>query len=471
MFKYLLIILVLFSQKSCAVIKVPQDLPKVFDVINGSCADNEDFCKIDIKLTPADEKNPSEKWRKIDQITKGDKRFYRRDVIYRGICVEKDGLLPDYNEYLNDGLRGSIERSYCIGKVKFYELVDFLDIILGVSFLCLTGRGKNKYIEIFSITNTWRDLRKPENSQASIKLRFIQGMRTITMVLVITCHNYSVMTLTFSKNPEYVENFSIQPVAQILIGSFGFVVQTFFAISAWLLALKLHSIVKKNGAITFKEILILAVNRYFRLIPAMILIIFLYRSIAMEVFLPPVYFSHLEAEQLRCRNGWWTNLLFIQNFSIFEGQMCSPPTWFIAVDTQLYIMTSLLFYLSYKFQLSMKLLLGITVIPALCMQTHLVMTTDFDGLYRVTPRNLPVELLSTSPEIIFSYINTICNVAPYAIGFVFGEIYSKNEQKTIFSTYACKIFWFISFLGLPLVTILLSLYEFPEKWKHCWLLL
>ncbi|KAK9891018.1 hypothetical protein WA026_013351 [Henosepilachna vigintioctopunctata] len=382
--------------------------------------------------------------------------------------MPKELFIEEYIEYKDNGLVGRVDRSFCYENISKLK-ISIYDICMGgavttyILFLVYctvkTNNSKesnenkssqkvNKYIKIFSFTNTWRNINKQNRGEDFDRLRSIQGIRTLTNGIVILTHNYIALTVTFSYNPEYVERLTTNSYTRLIINFFGLVVQTFFTISAWLLATQLNNIVKNNGKITMKDVLIIALNRYFRLIPAMALVILLH-IIPVSVNVP---------SQLLYRSFWiWSN-----NWSCFNANFCNPGTWYLAVDTQLYIMVVLFFYLSQKSKIPMKYFLGLASMIAVSVQAYTLMNTTVDGLLKFVPKMLPGETTFARPEFLISYMGTECSLVTYVIGFMFGSIYVENKHRNMFDTRIKKVFWFVSFFGLPIIT---SLFYAYDSWR------
>lgn len=57
----------------------------------------------------------------------------------------------------------------------------------------------------------------------------------------------------------------------------------------------------------------------------------------------PIWNSRISVEQERCENSWWKNLLYINNYFGNE-QLCMFQSWYLAADTQLFILAPILIY-------------------------------------------------------------------------------------------------------------------------------
>ncbi|KAK9891022.1 hypothetical protein WA026_013354 [Henosepilachna vigintioctopunctata] len=475
-----------FQYVECtASVSDPQEsiLPAIFNSTNEyECPLGHLYCKITVTLRPKDAENPPELWKKIEKVNENDHYNFRRDVIYRTVCEEKNGLSEKYNEYSSYGLIGIVKYRNCF-EVGLNESIPTYDIFVGVIvtlylsvFIYCNIRMKklegsieknqnqgNKYMEVFYVRNAWKELNNINKGQDFQKLLFIQGIRAITISIVLLGHHCIVLMLTFSYNPEYVEQYISSSYSGFLIKSFALIVQTFYVISAWLLAVQLHNMVRKKGEITLKDVSIILLNRYFRLLPHILVIVLLHTSSIWEIYLSKLLYRYITSmERKRCFSGWWQNLLFIQNWSCFNGEMCSPGTWYLAVDTQLFFMVTLFFYFSHKFKIHIKYFLGMAVLLAVGSQVYTVMTTTFNGLLQFTPRMMPPEGAYAAPEHLYSYTTTAGSLVTYVIGFVFGSFYSENKQRDIFNTTVKKFLWIPASFGLPLISIKCYSYSLPR---------
>lgn len=52
-------------------------------------------------------------------------------------------------------------------------------------------------------------------------------------------------------------------------------------------------------------------------------------------------------EQSRCQASWWRNVLYINNY-IGTDQLCMFQSWYLAADTQLFLLAPLLLYPMWK---------------------------------------------------------------------------------------------------------------------------
>lgn len=89
-------------------------------------------------------------------------------------------------------------------------------------------------------------------------------------------------------------------------------------------------------------------HRYIRLTPVIAICMLFYVSLYRHLGSGPLWDSYTSAYQL-CDKSWWGTLLFVQNY-VFPGEMCFGHTWYLAVDTQLYVISPIILIGLYKWK-------------------------------------------------------------------------------------------------------------------------
>ncbi|XP_044746770.1 O-acyltransferase like protein-like [Coccinella septempunctata] len=452
------------------------------------CSENNGiFCKISVTLVPHNSTFDSRAW-KIVEETSQDFRYFDRAKLLHGRCFKKyqirtlnQALQEEYStRYLNESLHGIVNNFRCFEKGRLIlDDVDYWDLLFGsiaviyglfmvgaTTYTYLADHEKDnflvKILSIFSFVTIWKELKKPILNEDFQKLKSIQGLRTLTMMLIISMHAFYGNMFTFLNNPEYVENIYSNIITRCLVTIFTFLVQTFFLISAWLLTIQLSNIIKKNGDLTFKDVVILGINRYFRLLPVIIVLLLALRSNLTFDVISYINEDIAEREVEICRYYWWKNLLFIQNF--YESdKICSGVTWYLATDYQLYLLTLGLFYVGQKLKISRKYLIGLTIITTVATQVGVIANTNFQGFMRLIPRTANLEDMMVSNAFIWSYIPVWCNSITYMVGVIFGTIYFKHKQEKLFEENHKKILWFLGFFGFPILALVAASYQYETR--------
>ncbi|XP_045192779.2 nose resistant to fluoxetine protein 6-like [Mercenaria mercenaria] len=178
-------------------------------------------------------------------------------------------------------------------------------------------------------------------SQASGSLSAINGIRFLSMAWVILGHTY-FFALNYTANGFDLGKTKINQYSFMAIIYATPSVDSFFALSGCLVAyLTLRELQKVGGAKKLNWFMFYF-HRFWRLTPPYMLIILvgtiLYRYIGNGALKPDGDNPFME----NCRDNWWTNLLYINNFAKTD-KMCMGWTWYLANDMQMYILSPLIF--------------------------------------------------------------------------------------------------------------------------------
>ncbi|XP_054739415.1 O-acyltransferase like protein-like [Anastrepha obliqua] len=241
----------------------------------------------------------------------------------------------------------------------------------------------------FRLAENWRRALQPEraNSNANF-LSAIAGLRTIICLWVSTFHVYYYSLFALSNAPMMfaaLANFLYQPLLQAV-----FFVDIFFVMSALLLVYNFLSTesrlkaIRQNGFVQNTKLFgQLALNRYLRLTPMLIVTILL-SDVAYDLIntYSPFYLGANSGYY--CKQRWWYNLLYIQNF-LDMRDICCSWTWYLACEMQFYLLTTALLFLYAKSERLAKIVfatcaLGFAIIGWLCNYNNGI-TFDLDVLH------------------------------------------------------------------------------------------
>ncbi|XP_056635445.1 nose resistant to fluoxetine protein 6-like [Diorhabda sublineata] len=256
------------------------------------------------------------------------------------------------------------------------------------------------------------------------------GMKVYSMILIIVLHRNMFDFGSALSNSTYVEkiytNFAI---TFILNGPI--LVDTFFTVSGFLATyLVLHHYQ------TAKRICIpqIYIHRYLRMVSVYVVILTFYCTIFVKFGDGPLWRERIEIEQQKCRNVWWANLLFINNY-IGTSNYCMFQTWYMACDMQAFLLIPLLSLLYYK-----KPIIGIAVtILFIVVSGILVFTTIY--IYDEMPILIPYMSMLLHPAenstFLRVYIPGHLRASSYYIGALTG--YIKYRLKN--SHFKIPILW------------------------------
>ncbi|XP_063238308.1 nose resistant to fluoxetine protein 6-like [Bacillus rossius redtenbacheri] len=126
----------------------------------------------------------------------------------------------------------------------------------------------------------------------------------------------------------------------IIMGG-ALLVDFFFLASGTLLSYLLLSDLKKYKSVNLLRKVII---RFLRLTPTYMVVVFFHATVFHRLGSGPLWESVVGRERDRCQANWWTNLLYINNY-VNADRMCMITTWYLAADTQLFIVCLLMVYI------------------------------------------------------------------------------------------------------------------------------
>ncbi|XP_067634111.1 uncharacterized protein [Eurosta solidaginis] len=241
----------------------------------------------------------------------------------------------------------------------------------------------------FRWSDNWHRALQPErvNSNSNF-LGAIAGVRTIICLWVSTFHVYYYSVFALSNAPmmfAVLGNFLNQPLLQAV-----FFVDVFFVMSALLLVYnflstetRLKEIRQNNFLQNMKLFVKLVLHRYLRLTP-MVIVTMILTNVGYDLIntLSPFYLGVNSGYY--CKQLWWHNLLYIQNFLDMKDICCSW-TWYLACEMQFYILITALLFLYAKSEGLAKIVfvtftLGFPALGWLCNYNNGI-TFDIDVIH------------------------------------------------------------------------------------------
>lgn len=170
-----------------------------------------------------------------------------------------------------------------------------------------------------------------------------------------------------------------------------------------------------------------------------------------------VQFPQVEA----CKDYWWHNLLYINNFDNSqhrERNTCYAITWYLAVDTQLYILAPIvLIALFFSFAV------GTAIIVAGCVGSIIATYILFD-LYDV-----PADPLGNGDHRYFfgiGYSKPWIRCPPYLVGLLTGYLLATYGTRRIRLNWAVSIgVWIVAFVVAGFCIFSTYDYDKGEQWS------
>lgn len=249
----------------------------------------------------------------------------------------------------------------------------------------------------------------------------ILGIRVISMIIIIAAHAVVFLISGPVLNKDFFD-YAMMQIQNSLIINNTLMVDTFLVLSGFLMCkILMHELDRRDGKI---NVFILYIARYIRLTPAYAVVLGFYCTFMHRIDRGPLWQNRMLLERERCLKSWWINLLYINNY-VNTDYLCMFQSWYLAVDTQLFMLAPLIvFPLWYKKRLG-EIVLGCVTVVATAVPFFV---TYF---YKLDPTLLgyPPEIndLSLNKYFIDAYLKTHMRATSYLIGLIFGYIVHKIQ--------------------------------------------
>ncbi|XP_062550046.1 nose resistant to fluoxetine protein 6-like isoform X2 [Armigeres subalbatus] len=320
-------------------------------------------------------------------------------------------------------------------------------------------KGIFQKLVLFSLPRNWQILTTKRRTTLSKDLRFIQSARFLIMYLVIAGHCMLFSCIFPLLNPEYVE-FNYRRTITMLIFNGITVIQSFFIISGFLLAVQFTDYCERNKTFALKDFVSSIVYRYMRLTPLYLFMILFDATWLIKLQDGPVWKRIAETERTFCRNNWWANLLFVNNYFTVD-EPCLQQGWYLATDFQLFIVGLLLLAFVRRFPKLLRPTLFVAVILSHVSPALVTYLNRLEGVVLIKPEALKY-VLWYDQGYRQMYIPTHTNCGSYLAGMIAGLTYYKLKRSE-FNIRRHKPFLLLWYCALPVaVTLLLSAFMFYE---------
>uniref|UniRef100_A0A1I8Q8R8 Acyltransferase 3 domain-containing protein n=2 Tax=Stomoxys calcitrans TaxID=35570 RepID=A0A1I8Q8R8_STOCA len=214
----------------------------------------------------------------------------------------------------------------------------------------------------FSMARNWYRLNQQPSGRMGRELRFLDCYKFFCMFLVIFAHTNWVLYESAISNPQDPERLLHTYAGTILVAG-SLVTVTFFVIGGLLMTLNWLIVAKENKEMSAMEYLVTFLKfnifRYLRLtIPYGFVI--LWSGVYFDNAGGPMFRHIFEREQLSCRKNGWINLLYLNN-NLRTNERCMLQGWYLASDTQSFVLSILILMLAHKFVNLRKWIFGATL--------------------------------------------------------------------------------------------------------------
>ncbi|KRT80969.1 Acyltransferase, partial [Oryctes borbonicus] len=263
----------------------------------------------------------------------------------------------------------------------------------------------------------------------------VSGLKFLFMALIVPGHTLLFAISGPIMNSEFYEQARTQVQNAIFFNN-PLLVDTFLFLGGFLLCrILIQELDKRKGKV---NLLIIYIGRYIRLTPSYIVVIGLYCTFLYRLGNGPLWNSLMSKEKERCLNSWWANVLYINNY-VNTDHVCMFQSWFLAVDTHMFIISAVIVLFLWKFKNFGKICLAILTLLTLAAHAIETYVKKADPTFMFYPAE--VVDLNSNPYFTNIYIKTHIRASSYCIGVVYGYIVYKLHNSS------CKIPRYVKWCG------------------------
>lgn len=217
-------------------------------------------------------------------------------------------------------------------------LATLLVLMVAATFLDMYASDTTKknaavnVLRCFSIPANLRLLAsKPERLSDSYQLRFLHGLRAVSIYYIVYGHSTCEMAFV-SANSTYALQYIDSYESTLTLASF-LSVDNFFFMSGYLLSYTLHGLKKGRGVLA---VIVIIVRRWYRLVLPLVFVACCFSLLPMIATGPTttLVYDHFYAD---VTGYWWAFVLNIRNMYEELTHGVSVHTWYISADYQLFL--------------------------------------------------------------------------------------------------------------------------------------
>ncbi|KAK4296233.1 hypothetical protein Pmani_031262 [Petrolisthes manimaculis] len=290
--------------------------------------------------------------------------------------------------------------------------------------------GPLKYLLTFSLTQNLTKLFHLDTGKSNQVISSIHGIRFLSITWVILCHQYG-FSANAAQNIGELPKMTLSTLFQIILNG-TFSVDTFFLMSGILVTISLLSHLTRVGRFSP---LIYYLHRILRLLPPMVLTLMLLATLSELVVSGPLS-GYLQPFLRACRHNWWMDLTLTTNLILphlpdmgpqYQGGTCLGHTWYVDVDTQLFIFMPLVLLPLYFYPRKGRVWLGVMTFIS-CLIPAIIVGVE---------HTWPTILLKNDPSASYMYkvyMMPWCRAGPYLVGAWYGYIIHTASHKPSLAT-------------------------------------
>ncbi|XP_031351945.1 nose resistant to fluoxetine protein 6-like isoform X1 [Photinus pyralis] len=312
------------------------------------------------------------------------------------MCQTKDGQSP-----LGDG--GTVVLLMFGGAISLVVISTAIDV-------AARHQGKairNSVICAFSAIRNGKIIFKMTNNPGDISC--LNGIRVLSFLGIVSGHTYLYMIDNPTRNAFNIFEM-LSGKFQSVISAATLNVDTFFLLSGAMVSYSAMNDFTKGYRFSVP---VFYLRRILRLTPCLIAVGLIYIFLLRHMSHGPMWPLISGADITNCNENWWSTLFYVQNYAN-PLSMCIVPSWFLAVDMHLYILSPILIVPMAKSPRTSMVLAGLLTLASM------------GAGFAITWRGQLA--LASVPYMKYYYYSTHTRASPWFIGFMLGYAISPTGR-------------------------------------------
>uniref|UniRef100_A0A8D8Z1N9 Nose resistant to fluoxetine protein 6 n=1 Tax=Cacopsylla melanoneura TaxID=428564 RepID=A0A8D8Z1N9_9HEMI len=325
------------------------------------------------------------------------------------------------------------EREYTTG---FFVFVAFFLLICTLVAVCTTydilvlrteywtvNETLKQWTLPFSVVENVRKLCQHSKSPDDLQFSTVHMLKCISIAQVVMGHRVMNFLGNVLVNPQFTESRVKNP----FWGYFNngpVIVDTFFVIGGFLtfyyLFLELED---RKGKINF---LVIYIYRILRITPVYMIVVAFYIHVLPYLGEGPLWETLVVRESDRCRENWWTNLLYINNYVNTDNQ-CMLQAWYLACDFHFFIAGTIVCWIVWKWRKSGYPLMVFLMVLSIVYPPYVVYQGQYWSHFKAYISNMA----DPTSERFFQdiYVKSHLRAFPYIFGMFCGLLYIDLKKS------------------------------------------
>ncbi|XP_047498089.1 nose resistant to fluoxetine protein 6-like isoform X1 [Penaeus chinensis] len=298
-----------------------------------------------------------------------------------------------------------------------------LDVYLERTHDEAIAKGAARFLLPFSAYTNLSKLFQLNTTRSSENITCLHGIRVLSMIWVVYGHQHEAgarftanLLMMFPKTSGFLYQ---------IVGNAYFSVDSFFFLSGFLVSYVLLREMSRTGRF---NVAMFYLHRLIRLLPPIALATGLFATVA-RFFLTGPLADSWTYWQKGCAVNWWKDLVFVNNFLLEEddpeaGADCLIQAWYLAVDTQLYLVAPLVILPLHYFKAAGLLWLYVVTLSSVVIPAAVTYAYDLQ----------PSFLIGHPDDFDFNkkvYLAPWCRAGPWLVGVWLGYVFHKQGQREV----------------------------------------